>query len=302
MYRKRSQNRNNLQHYIEFNTYLSSVKYARSVEMVTGSNEMGRQLLTSLMFLMQGVVLKEKADAVKKSPSLLNIQPAVTCEISSAGRGKTRYIGGYAIAKMRYRISKSIHNCLFVPGLELELKNLKAQLNITDLYRSCRGSEDGGDLDHEKDVASVLDLLIEEVESLDKVLKMIINLFLVVSVSQFRKDYLTAIKREKGKALRKKVMEKAKPKTKDIDMASIQNDKSEHKLISHLKLKACALQSENFYRQFTKKQLSQLVKAYGSKLSISKSNKNNRKVTAVSMKVLPEGLGLWDNLLHSKQV
>jgi hypothetical protein len=43
----------------------------------------------------------------------------------------------------------------------------------------------------------------------------VVQLFLKVSYSQFRKDYLTYLKIEKGKALRKKVMDKSKD-CKDI--------------------------------------------------------------------------------------
>ena len=51
----------------------------------------------------------------------------------------------------------------------------------------------------------------------------------VYTVSQFRKDYLNFIKKEKGKALRKKVMEKSKKSVKKLDINFILNDDSENK-------------------------------------------------------------------------
>jgi hypothetical protein len=58
------------------------------------------------------------------------------------------------------------------------------------------------------------------------------------SISQFRKDYLTFIKKEKGKALRKKVMEKSKKSVKKLDINFILNDDSENKNASHYRLKS----------------------------------------------------------------
>ena len=124
--------------------------------------------------------------------------------------------------------------------------------------------------------------------------KFIINLFLTVSISQFRKDYLTAIKREKSKALRKKVMEKTSKaqQIKRIDMNSIINDKSENRLISHLHLKSLSLENENFFLNFTKKDLILLLKAYGVHLSMTKKKQELGEVLA-------QKLGEYDSMLNS---
>ncbi|CAC5370345.1 unnamed protein product [Mytilus coruscus] len=64
-----------------------------------------------------------------------------------------------------------------------------------------------------------------------------VTLFVKVSMAQFRRDYLSALKVDKGKALRKKVMEKSKAKTKQLDSNFLQADDSENKHAFHLRLK-----------------------------------------------------------------
>jgi hypothetical protein len=56
--------------------------------------------------------------------------------------------------------------------------------------------------------------------------------------SQFRKDYLTFTEKEKGKALRKKIMEKSKKSVKKLDINFILTDDSENKNASHYRLKS----------------------------------------------------------------
>ncbi|KAH3858770.1 hypothetical protein DPMN_101399 [Dreissena polymorpha] len=71
------------------------------------------------------------------------------------------------------------------------------------------------------------------------VIEMKVKLFLKVIVAQFRKDYLRVIKKEKGLALRKTVVEKAEKKnTECVSIKVIKTDKSTSKQTSHFKLKA----------------------------------------------------------------
>lgn len=67
--------------------------------------------------------------------------------------------------------------------------------------------------------------------------KSVVNLFLKVSFSQFRRDYLAFLKKEKGKALRKKVMEKSKKVVKSFNMKFYNEDKSVNKQGSILRFK-----------------------------------------------------------------
>ncbi|XP_060591293.1 uncharacterized protein LOC132746230 [Ruditapes philippinarum] len=105
--------------------------------------------------------------------------------------------------------------------------------------------------------------------------EMIVKLFITVMFSQFRKDYLRVVKREKGKALRKKIMEKnEKNAFQHVTMDFIRNDMSTDKTISHLKLKTDALSDPLFYKNFKKAELLQLLKCYNESIS-SGSSKND---------------------------
>jgi hypothetical protein len=72
-------------------------------------------------------------------------------------------------------------------------------------------------------------------------------LFLKVSLRQFRRDYLGFLKKEKGKALRKKVSEKAKKVTFFMD------DKSKNKEASILRFKSELIQNRKFFEDHTLK-------------------------------------------------
>jgi hypothetical protein len=75
----------------------------------------------------------------------------------------------------------------------------------------------------------VHDICVQLVEKIDIMLELqpqICKLFMKVCISQFRKDYLTFIEKEKGKALRKKVMEKSKKSVKKLDINFILNVQS----------------------------------------------------------------------------
>ncbi|KAH3852153.1 hypothetical protein DPMN_094652 [Dreissena polymorpha] len=95
------------------------------------------------------------------------------------------------------------------------------------------------------------------------VFEMIVKLFLKVIVAQFRKDYLRVIKKEKGLALRKKVVEKAgKNNTECVSIKVIKTDKSTTKQTSHFKLKAMVQSGKDFYSAYKKADLQLLLKAY----------------------------------------
>ena len=85
----------------------------------------------------------------------------------------------------------------------------------------------------------------------------VISKYIKVSVSHFRKDYLLFIKREKGKAQCKKIMEKIECKTiVKITMTEILADKSGGKKVSHL--------NKEYFNdnKFLKKDLQKLCEVY----------------------------------------
>ena len=89
------------------------------------------------------------------------------------------------------------------------------------------------------------------------------RLFVTVSLSQFRKDYLRVTKREKTKALRKKITEKKASKENCPCIQDVYKDTSSDKTVTHLKLKTSALEHEDFYKRLTKSEIIMLLNAYG---------------------------------------
>ena len=79
------------------------------------------------------------------------------------------------------------------------------------------------------------------------VFQKLVRLFVTVIVSQFRKDYLRVIKRNKAKALRKRILEKNTKKSLECpNFTFIKADQSRNKDVTHLKLKAIASRITNF--------------------------------------------------------
>jgi hypothetical protein len=120
--------------------------------------------------------------------------------------------------------------------------------------------------------------------TIDTIYKDISTLFLKVAVSQFRKDFLVALRVEKTKALRKKVSEKRERKNQQFDISAIFNDKSENKLASHLRIKSEVMKCPDVLKNnCTKVQLLELCAAYGIKIAKNKnkSDMNEALVTAI---------------------
>jgi hypothetical protein len=69
-------------------------------------------------------------------------------------------------------------------------------------------------------------------------------LYLKVSFSQFRKTYLTYLKKEKGIALRKKVIKKTKQMPKSFNITFFNEDNSSNKEVSMLRLKSELMQNK----------------------------------------------------------
>lgn len=64
----------------------------------------------------QNKILTEIDERIDKETVQLLDKISLGETLSASGRGKIRYIGGYVVAKPKYRNSKLLRNCLFVPG------------------------------------------------------------------------------------------------------------------------------------------------------------------------------------------
>jgi len=130
-------------------------------------------------------------------------------------------------------------------------------------------------------LCGMIDICINNIEIFDEV----VTLFLKVAFSQFRRDYLSYIKKEKGKALRKKVTERSKKCSKAFDMQFLREDKSVGKSVTHLRLKCELINNDKFLleKSFTKKDLLLLCKAYDLKVAAKKKNDfiNSRLVETI---------------------
>ena len=73
----------------------------------------------------------------------------------------------------------------------------------------------------------------------------VVDFFLKVNLSQFRKDYLALIKKEKAKALRKKVSEKSKKQCKTLNINFCKEDKSSNKNVSLIVDQVLLMVSQN---------------------------------------------------------
>ena len=116
------------------------------------------------------------------------------------------------------------------------------------------------------------DSFIEEAGFISELYVEIISKYVKVSASHFRKDYLQFIKREKGKAHRKKVLEKNERKVVvKITIKDIRADKSGGRKVSHLKLQAGVIDDKEYFNdsKFLKKDLLKLCEAYD--IAVSKS-------------------------------
>lgn len=117
----------------------------------------------------------------------------------------------------------------------------------------------------------MIDICISNIEIFDEV----VTLFLKVAFSQFRRDYLSYIKKEKGKALRKKIFERSKKCSKAFDMQFLRGQIcGQIYNITHLRLKYELINNDKFLleKSFTKKDLLLLCKAYDLKVAAKKKN------------------------------
>lgn len=114
----------------------------------------------------------------------------------------------------------------------------------------------------DENIGSMLHSVVTCCENFVELYHSVVQLFLKVAFSQFRRDFLSFLKKEKGKALRKKVMEKSRKTVKAFNMQFLKDDKSQEKISSYLRLKSEVVMNEKFLLSFTKKDLLLLCQMY----------------------------------------
>jgi len=119
------------------------------------------------------------------------------------------------------------------------------------------------------DICEILDDIVMSCDSYIVLFQCAVILYLKVSFSQFRKTYLTYIKKEKGIALRKKVMKRTKQMPKSFNITFFNEDNSSNKEVSMLRLKSELMQNRKYLNEhsFTKKDLILICQQYKIKVS-----------------------------------
>ena len=122
-------NREFTEFYKNFNTYLMSEEFCNHPfeDIPFASN-----ILTSVMFEIQDTILNKKASSVKIQYTDNEIFPPQAAELSDAGKGKIRYVGGYCLAKVRYRLGCLMHNHLYISEKESDIDVLNKQIEYID--------------------------------------------------------------------------------------------------------------------------------------------------------------------------
>lgn len=177
-------------------------------------------------------------------------------------------------------VGKSLHHSIIH-----QLTN-DSELNNSWLMYVIKSMTPNYDSECENEIQAQLSLMVNTVDNLIILFESIINLFLKVSLSQFRRDYLGFLKKEKGKALRKKVSEKAKKVTKSFDMTFFMEDKSKNKEASILRFKSMLIQNRKLFEEHTlkKKDLLLLCKEFKLKILPQKLKKD---IIAVLVEKIP---------------
>lgn len=158
------------------------------------------------------------------------------------------------------------------------LNTILNQSNLFEAWTTCLtksatshiSKSENGD---ESNVSDLLTVMVTSVENYVLLFNYVVTLFLKVSLSQFRRDYLAHLKIEKGKALRKKVTEKSiKSNLKRFDINFYSEDKSKNKEASVCRMKSELLQNPNFFveHSFTKVNLISICKDFNLKVTASK--------------------------------
>ena len=108
---------------MSFNRHVSSEIYTSSVENLrifyNADLEHFHRFMTDVLVIIQISVLRKHQNIKDTSPSSLHVIDADT-ELTASGRGKVRYVGGYVVAKLKYRNRKRLSTNIFAPGKQKE--------------------------------------------------------------------------------------------------------------------------------------------------------------------------------------
>lgn len=74
------------------------------------SNKGFHMICTSICLGIQRSLLENKAEQIQSQPKLERPLPT---ENFDEGKGNSRYIGGYCIAKIKFKFQKQVQNCLY---------------------------------------------------------------------------------------------------------------------------------------------------------------------------------------------
>ncbi|CAG2254809.1 unnamed protein product [Mytilus edulis] len=158
--------------------------------------------------------------------------------------------------------------------------------------------EEHGTMETELDCSNYCDSRCNICDIIKTLFHNMVTLLVKVSMAQFRRDYLSALKVDKDKALKKKVMKKCKAKTKQLNSTFLQADESENKQAFHLRLKSDLFQGIAVLNKFQKSELITLCAAYDIKLA--KSRKKCDFIDELSKKALICDVILFPKDLQSK--
>ncbi|XP_060602232.1 uncharacterized protein LOC132755380 [Ruditapes philippinarum] len=114
------------------NCYLQSDEYFNSCQKVISKTEnyhpaIGLALFTSTAFHIQKAILENFSETVSHSEIAERIIPTEKYE---KGKGNLRYIGGYSIAKIKYKYKKKVQNSLYDFSKTLELQTAREKVDL----------------------------------------------------------------------------------------------------------------------------------------------------------------------------
>ena len=87
-----------------------------SLKYKTVEDESVYQVLATMTLNIKKKNLTEIDERIDKETVQLLDRISLDEALSVSGTRKIRYIGGYVVAKLKYRNSKLLRNCLFAPG------------------------------------------------------------------------------------------------------------------------------------------------------------------------------------------
>lgn len=124
------------QFYTDFQRYMNDESFTFSSEnllskMNVNHSDFHTQFLVSIVFEIQRNLIESMSERTKcEAPPPLN--EIAEENISPAGRGKIRYVGGYTLAKITHQESNFVRSCLFKEERQIELKQHLLNIKILE--------------------------------------------------------------------------------------------------------------------------------------------------------------------------